>query len=223
MGGLIMKFSDELRRDVNDIWEASFNHPFIKGVADGTLPIECFKNYLQQDAYYLTHNASVLALLSAKTMDLEVKNKFAGLAELVTSWEMDLHRSNFEKLGVTEEDRKNFKPAPTAYAYTSHMYRAAYTGTEGDVMAAILPCAWLYFEIGGRLQGSAPGVPMYEEWINKYTGDTTFIQSQIDILDNIAERVTEAERQRMREYFIISSRYEYAFWEMSYSFEKWGA
>ena len=53
--------------------------------------------------------------------------------------------------------KDNFIPAPTAYAYTSHMYRAAYEGHLGDIIAAILPCYWLYYEIGERLKRMSAG------------------------------------------------------------------
>lgn len=220
-----MKFSEELRLAVDEIWEGSFNHPFVTGIADGTLSLDSFKYYVQQDAYYLSHYASVMAIGATKATDLEVKNKFAKLVLQITEWELELHKSNLEKLGVTEEDRKNFKPAPAAYAYTSHMYRAAHLGHVGDVLAAILPCGWLYTEIGQRLKGSKPGVEVYEDWIRTYSGEGSEegpgIQSQIDLLDEIAETVTEEDRQRMKEHFIISSQYEYLFWEMSYTFEQW--
>ncbi len=66
--------------------------------------------------------------------------------------ELSLHENFAKKLGITEEEKGHFIPAPTAYAYTSHMYRAAYEGHLGDIIAAILPCYWLYYEIGERLK-----------------------------------------------------------------------
>ncbi len=33
--------------------------------------------------------------------------------------------------------------------------------------------------------------------------------------------MTESDRKRMKQHFIISSQYEYSFWEMVYALEKW--
>ncbi|PFT73381.1 thiaminase II [Bacillus thuringiensis] len=180
-----MTFSQSLRKEVDSIWEASFNHPFVKKLGEGTLDLASFRYYVLQDSYYLSHFA--------------------------------------KKLGITKEEKDNFIPAPTAYAYTSHMYRAAYEGHLGDIIAAILPCYWLYYEIGEHLKECQPEEPIYNEWISAYGSDwfRTLVEEQITRLDTIAEKVTEADRKRMKQHFIISSQYEYSFWEMAYTLEKW--
>ena len=94
------------------------------------------------------------------------------------------------------------------------MYRAAYEGHLGDTIAAILPCYWLYYEIGERLKECQPEEPIYNEWISAYGSDwfRTLVEEQITRLDTIAEKVTEADRKRMKQHFIINSQYEYSFW-----------
>jgi thiaminase (transcriptional activator TenA) len=218
-----MKFSQEIRQAADSIWEASFNHPFVKGIGDGSLPLECFRYYVQQDAYYLSHFARVQALGAAKAEDLHTTSRLAAHSQGTYEAELSLHRNFSKQLGITDEERKSFKPAPTAYAYTSHMYRAAYSGHLGDVIAAILPCYWLYYEIGERLQGCTPDEPIYQEWIAAYGGEwfRTLVEEQITRLDEIAEKVTSADRERMKEHFIISSQYEHSFWEMAYTLESW--
>ncbi|MBP3953229.1 thiaminase II [Bacillus suaedae] len=218
-----MKFSEALRSKVDEIWQASFDHPFVTGIADGTLPLENFKYYVMQDSYYLSHFAKVQALGAAKASDLHTTNRMAIHSQGTYGAEMELHEKFSKLLGVEEEELKVFKPAPTAYAYTSHLYRAAYNGHLGDVIAAILPCYWLYYEIGERLVGSKPSEPIYQEWIDAYGGDwfRQLVEEQIDRLDEIAGQVTDEDRNRMEEHFIISSQYEYSFWDMAYRLETW--
>lgn len=218
-----MLFSEEIRKEADAIWEASFNHPFVKGIGDGTLSLDKFRYYVQQDAYYLTHFAKVQALGAAKAEDLQTTNSLAKHAQGTYEAEMSLHESFYKILNVTEEEKQNFKPAPTAYAYTSHMYRAAYTGHLGDIIAAILPCYWLYYEVGEKLKESKPGHEIYDKWIATYGGDEfkASVDEQINRINEIAEKVTEADRLRMKEHFMISSKYELAFWEMAYTLEDW--
>lgn len=218
-----MKFSQVVREEADHIWEASFEHPFVKGIGDGTLPLENFRYYVLQDSYYLTHFAKVQSLGAAKAQDLHTTNRMASHAMGTYEAEMALHKKFSSLLGITEAEKNSFKPAPTAYAYTSHMYRAAYTGHLGDIIAAILPCYWLYYEIGEKLKGCKPEEPIYQEWIGAYAGDwfRTSVEEQIDRLDILAEKVTAEERKRMKEHFIISSQYEYSFWEMAYKLEDW--
>lgn len=218
-----MLFSEEIRKEANPIWEASFKHPFVKGIADGSLPIECFRNYVMQDSYYLTHFAKVQALGAVKAEDLHTTNRMAVHAQGTYEAEMALHKSFSKRLGITEEERNNFKPAPTAYAYTSHLYRVSYSGHLGDVLAALLPCYWLYYEIGEMLQGCNPEEPIYQEWIAAYGGEwfKELVEEQIERINELAEKATHTDRERMKEHFVISSQYEYSFWEMAYRLENW--
>ncbi|OZM58221.1 thiaminase II [Lottiidibacillus patelloidae] len=218
-----MKFSAQLRNEANAIWEASFAHPFVKGIGKGDLPLENFRYYVMQDAYYLTHFAKVQALGAAKAGDLHTTARMAAHAQGTYEAELSLHENFSKRLGITKEEMENFKPAPTAYAYTSHMYRAAYEGHIGDIIAAILPCYWLYYEVGERLTDESPQEPIYQEWIAAYGGEwfRELVEEQINRLDAIAETVSEKDRERMKEHFIISSYYELDFWEMAYTLEKW--
>lgn len=218
-----MSFSKRLREKVNPIWEASFDHPFVTKLADGSLDLRCFRYYVLQDSYYLSHFARVQALGAAKATDLSMTASFANHAQNTYEAELSLHENFSKKLGISQEEKETFQPAPTAYAYTSHMYRAAYEGHVGDILAAILPCYWLYYEIGERLKGSKPGEEIYQEWIDAYGSEwfRTLVEEQIARLDRIAEQVTETDRKRMEQHFIISSQYEYSFWEMAYTLEQW--
>lgn len=218
-----MSFSKLLRQEVNSIWEASFRHPFVTNLGEGSLDLKCFRYYVLQDSYYLSHFARVQALGAAKAADLQTTASMAHHAQNTYQAELSLHRNFSEKLGITEEEKENFIPAPTAYAYTSHLYRAAYEGHLGDIIASILPCYWLYYEIGEHLKGCQPEEPIYQEWIAAYGSDwfRTLVEEQIARLDAIAENVTEADRERMKQHFIISSQYEYSFWEMAYTLEHW--
>jgi thiaminase/transcriptional activator TenA len=218
-----MLFSERIRRAADESWEASFRHPFVTGVADGSLPVERFKYYVLQDAYYLSQFAKVQALGAAKAGDLYTSGRMAGHAQSTYQAELALHEKFGALLGITDEQRARFEPAPTAYAYTSHLLRAAYEGRLGDIVAAILPCYWLYCEIGERFKEARPEHPVYQEWVNAYGSDwfRTLVQEQIGRLDAIAERASEEERVRMERHFVISSRYELAFWEMAYRMESW--
>ncbi|MGD6872109.1 thiaminase II [Sutcliffiella horikoshii] len=218
-----MKFSQLVREKANHIWEASFHHPFVKGIADGTLSLESFKYYVLQDAYYLSHFAKVQAYAGAKAFDLQTTARLAAHAQGTYEAELSLHENFSRRLGVTEAEKEAFQAAPTAHAYTSHMYRAVLTGGLGEVIAALLPCYWLYYEIGERLKDCTPSEPIYQEWIAAYGGEwfKELVEEQINRLDELADKATEEEKARMLEYFTISSQYEYSFWEMAYTLEQW--
>jgi len=221
--GIAVKLSSQCLQASKELWDASFNHPFVKGIGTGELSLEKFKHYVLQDSYYLSNFAKIQSYGGAVAQDLHTTNRLAIHAQGTYEAEMGLHRKFSELLGITEEEKKNFKPAPTAYAYTSHLYRAAFSGKLGHIIAALLPCYWLYLEVGERLKDCKPEEPIYQEWIATYNGEwfRKLVLEQIERLDEIADKVTQADRDEMVEIFKISSYYEWQFWEMSYTLEDW--
>lgn len=218
-----MKFSDQLRAKADALWQKSFEHPFVTGVADGSLPLENFKYYVLNDSYYLSIFAKVQALGAAKADDLFTAGRMAAHAQGTYEAELSLHESFSKRLGITDEERAQFQPSPSAYAYSTHILSVAYTGTLGEIIAVMLPCYWLYWEIGLKLQGQVPAEPIYQDWINAYGGDwfAELVREQIDRLDALAEKATPEERKRMERHFMMSSEYELAFWQMAYELETW--
>ncbi|WP_079709614.1 thiaminase II [Paraliobacillus ryukyuensis] len=218
-----MLFSDQIQQEIEPVWQASIQHPFVKEIGEGTLPLENFRFYIMQDAYYLTHFAKVQSLGAAKASDLATTKKMNVHAQGTYEAELSLHETFSKLLNITEQDQRVFQPAPTAYAYTSHLYQAAYQGHLGDIIAAILPCYWIYHDVGEALKDKQPEEPIYQEWLNAYGSEwfKNLVKEQINHLNEIAETVTPDERERMKNHFIISVQYEYMFWEMAYHLEQW--
>lgn len=214
-------FSTHVRNKADALWQKSFEHAFIREVTAGTLPSGKFSHYVLNDSYYLTIFAKVQAIAAAKSNNLDTIGRMAFHAESTVKAEHALHETFFGMLGVTKD--ASFMPAPTTYKYTSHLLATAATGSMADIIASILPCYWLYWEIGQRYRTAQPNHPIYNKWIEAY-GDEWFgelVQEQIQRLNELAEAATDAERNRMEQLFLISSQYELEFWDMAYNMESW--
>lgn len=214
-----MSFSDTLCTEAQPIWEAIHRHPFLLELQAGTLPIEKFRFFLAQDWYYLDAFARTVGLLLGRartTPDLERLSP-----RLLTPVEKPLHRKLFDLAGLTEEAVAVAPIAPTNRAYMNHMLTAAALGSPGEAIAALLPCPWTYDEIGRRLP--AVSHPVYGEWAAFYREG--FLRESVSawrsLLDEAAAEAGPFERERLREAFLTSSRYEHAFWEMAYRMETW--
>jgi thiaminase/transcriptional activator TenA len=160
-------------------------------------------------------------MAASKARDLSTIGRLAFHAQSTVEAEHALHETFFDMLGIRNDE--TFQPAPTAYKYTSHLLSVAHNGTVGEIVAAILPCYWLYWEIGQRHRDAKPNHPIYDKWVETY-GNHRFgdlAQEQIARLDELAEQATDRERHRMEQWFLISSQYELEFWEMAYTLETW--
>lgn len=216
-----MGFSDELRTLANPIWSRSLSHPFVTGIGDGSLAVEKFRFYVCQDYVFLVEYARVLALAVAKGHDLPVMEKFAELLHATLVTEMALHRSYCGEFGISPEALAETRAAPTTYAYTRHLLETAWSGSLGEIVASLFPCAWGYWEIGRTLlaRGTPAHAPLYARWIELYASKEygEVAQWAKDLLDRLGADASSSERERMRDRFLLSSRYEHAFWEMSWN------
>ena len=138
------QFTDELRGVAAHIWEADIKHPFVRGIADGSLPTEKFKFYLIQDYLFLLDYSRVFAHGVIKAHDEPTMAMFSQLLNETLNTEMDLHRGYCEKFGISAAEMEAASMAPTTHAYTRHLLNVAEIGTLAELIAGVLPCQWGY-------------------------------------------------------------------------------
>ena len=107
-----MRFTEQLRRQTADLRLQVLEHPFVKGIGDGDLPLESFRFYMCQDYVFLVDYCRVLALAVAKADDLETMGRFAGLLHETLNTEMDLHRGFAAKFGISAQELEDTQGAP---------------------------------------------------------------------------------------------------------------
>ena len=219
-----MSFTERIRPDADRIWEAIIEHPMVEGIGDGTLDESPFRYWVKQDYVYLIEYNRVFAHGAAGAPSLDRMGTFAELLDETLNTEMDLHRSYAAEFGISQEELEATEPSPTTRAYTDFLVRTAATGTFGDLVAALLPCMWGFNETGLRLaEDGLPDDDRYATWIEMYSGDefTELAEWCKDLMDDVAADSTEADRERYRELFLTSARYEYLFWDAAWREEEW--
>ena len=113
--------------------------------------------------------------------------------------------------------------APTNYAYTNHLLAAAYQKSFAHGVAAVLPCYWIYWEVGKELREKGSKNADYQRWIDQYSGEE-FGQAVFQVLDMVnteAEHLDISSREELKEIFRTSTRYEWMFWDMAWRQEDW--
>jgi len=218
-------FTDRLFAKAAPIWEQFYRHPFVQGLGDGTLPPDTFAFYMKQDYLFLIDYAKLFAVASTKAYDLPTSAKFAGLMEATLHEEMELHRQYAERFGITTAELEATEPSFAMLAYTSYTLKVAHTGSLAELVSALLPCMWSYWEIGKRLAKveGATAHPLYGEWVKTYSSPEfgALAQWLIEMMDQLAEGKNEQELARMEQHFLITSKMELQFWHMAYRKELW--
>ena len=220
-----MSFSEHLRKIAQPIWNAQLKHPFVIQLGDGTLPERKFKYYILQDARFLGDLARVFSAAAQKAPDSESALRFNKLAEETIIVERSLHESYGKQWKMTAKQMTSVPMAPTNFAYTRHMLAVAATGSACEITVVALPCAWIYCVVGKHLLRKGPpakGHP-YRDWLMLYASPE-FAEVQKWMrkkVDQWAKEASRAEKERMEEAFVISSRYEWMFWDMAFAEEEW--
>lgn len=219
-----MSFSEELRREAEPIFNAIFEHPFVKGIANGSLRPEQLVHYVKQDFEYLSSFIRIYGIAISKCETREDMEMFNKQISFILHSEVHPHNNFCQIAGVSYDELQGYALAPAAHQYIRHMLSVAHEGTLGEILAVLLPCPWTYWEIGKKLinEIKPDSTHPFYEWIHFYGDRTDTITEKFCArLDELAEEASEKEKEKMREHFLLSCQLEYMFWDMAYKLEEW--
>ena len=186
--------------------------------------MERFSYFILQDYVYLLDFAQVLCLGGAKSSDLQTLEMFCHHALGAVEVERSFHATFAKNLGLSRAQLEHVAKGPATQAYINHLQSTARGGTLGETVAAVLPCYWIYGEVGRRLYKNRPNRPkIYRQWIEMYASSEFWqlVREQIHLIDHLGAAASRSEKQCMADNFILSCRYEWLFWEQAYRQEKW--
>lgn len=216
-------FTATLWESIRSIYDAILAHPFIQGLTDGKLDRSVFEFYVVQDALYLREFARALSIAAARAPDEETIILFAEHAKGTIVVERALHEAFFKTFGLSEDEVRATPMAPVNLAYTSYLLSVAYGNPFYEGLAALLPCYWIYWEVGKALEKRGTPDPLYQEWIDTYSSEDFAgpVQAVLRLTDRIAEALHPGALEAMKRHFVTTSRYEWMFWDMGYRREQW--
>jgi thiaminase/transcriptional activator TenA len=215
---------ERLRSDCAELWEKLHAHPFIQGLADGTLPPDSFRFYIEQNLQYLLEYARAMALAAGRAGDVETMRIFS--ADLTNIVEEEIPENRELLARVLELGARDLKGsegmAPATVTYTGFLVKTAATSRPVEVMAAIVPCAWSYGDIASRRRDQIVEHPVYAEWVRffaspDYAGVVERMQADFEWL--VAS--DDVPFERLSFLFTTAVRLERGFWDMAYAREHW--
>lgn len=218
-----MKFSEQIHAAIEPVWQRCYEHPFLRGLANGTLPTDKFKFYLLQDNQYLD---AFIKLHQALAKKMPTKEMAAPLLEALKPGdnEIDKRQKIVDAVHITDSQVSSTELAPVATAYINHMYYQAYFVSPSAGVASLLPCYWSYAECFKKMAEAGPHTTSaYQAFIDLYAADDfqTGSANLVKLVDQLANQGNEETRQQMKHAFDLSSDYELMYWQMSFDREQW--
>ncbi|MEM8948409.1 MAG: thiaminase II [Pseudomonadota bacterium] len=218
-----MSFSEDAWTRIASIYQQILEMPFNQELAGGTLSRDRFIHYMLQDAHYLIHFGKALAVTGARAPDPDAMIQFTHSAESCVVVERALHEGFFKAYDINVEDAAATKPSPTCSHYINYLLATAHNAPYEVSVAALLPCFWIYGEVGKHLLKIAAADNPYQAWIDTYA-DEEFekgIRKVIGIADSTFASTTPVIREQMFEAFERASILEWMFWDSAYRLETW--
>ena len=207
-------FSVEVFTELQPVLQRIFDHPFNVELALGTLSRERFCFYMQQDSLYLVDFARALALTGSRLVQERRIAALLAASHDALMVERSLHEHYFAEYGASPDAQES----PTCVGYTSFLLATASLWSLNEALAAMLPCYWIYREVGNRIARTAVSPNPYAKWIETYTDKDYSVRVDrfIELVDVTAAEATEQERLRMKDRFITAAYFEYYFWDDAY-------
>ena len=206
----------EAWKAAESIYQDIIAHPFITELAAGTLAPEKFDRYLAQDELYVGNYGRQMFELAELIPDPEQHSMFSEFAREGIEGEKAMHALLIDRFGIDTA----VPPSPVTAAYNAHTQAAIATGSKEIGLAAMLPCMWVYNEVGLHILRTAhvEGNP-YKEWIQEYGNDafTQGVNKVLALADEYAAAADAQTRERMTSVYVEATRYEYLFWDYGYS------
>lgn len=218
-----MSFSRDAWDRNASLFERTLQKPFNAELAAGTLSASRFRHYMIQDAHYLLAYGRALAVVAAKADDADAVVQFAAAAQEAVVVERALHDGFMKQFGISPEQFARTPLSPTSEHYTSYLMATAWGQSYAIGLAALLPCFWIYAEVGRRIHESAAPNNPYQAWIDTYAGEEFHeaVRGVVETVDRVASSADPATIEKMHAAYTQAARLEWMFWDAAYREEGW--
>ena len=218
-----MSFSQEVWQRNLDLYQKTLTLPFNQELAQGTLSKEVLSHYVIQDAHYLLAYGRALAVCAAKAFEADDVIQFAEAARIAIVVERSLHDGFMQEFDIT---KKEFESTPLTLAchhYTSFLTATAWSESYPVVLASLLPCFWIYAEVGKDIVKNSIENNPYQAWVDTYSGEefNEAVRNVIATIDKVAARCDADTLEKMHHAYTTAAKLEWLFWDSASDQRQW--
>jgi thiaminase/transcriptional activator TenA len=218
-----MSFTTEIWKKNAALFASIRTMPFNQELAAGSLSQERFRHYMIQDAHYLIAFGRALAIVAAKADNTDEIVQFSDAAHTAIIVERSLHTDFMQQFNVSQAAFSATPLSPATHHYISYMLANAWSASYPVALAGLLPCFWIYAEIGRDILARTVKSNPYEAWISTYSGEEfhAAVRAVIATVDRVAEVASTETRRNMHLAYTRAAKLEWMFWDSAYRLEQW--
>ena len=217
-----MKPSEKINALSGERWRGFLSHPFVRGIADGSLPIEKFRYFMVQDHKYLMEYAKIFAIGIVRSETEEDMRIFSSLVTDAIDTENAVHQAYLRELGISRAMIDGTPMSLNNSSYTSYMIAEAEKGGLPEIAVSALACSWSYKVVGDGLAASFPDSlqhPFYGRWVRMYSGEEYAAANDglVSLVDRFCAPLPAARLERLLKIVQICTDYECQFWDAAWT------
>ena len=218
-----MTFSQDVWQRNLDLYQKILALPFNQELANGTLDSQAFCHYVIQDAHYLLAYGRALAVAAAKADEADDVIQFSEAAKIAIIVERSLHKDFMQAFAITKTEFERTPLTLACHHYTSFLTATAWSESYPVVLAALLPCFWIYAEVGHDIVSKSVENNPYQAWVDTYSGEEfhTAVRNVIATVDKVAARCDQDTLAKMHAAYTMGAKLEWLFWDSAYQQREW--
>ena len=218
-----MTFSQDVWQRNLDLYQKILALPFNQELANGTLDSQAFCHYVIQDAHYLLAYGRALAVAAAKADEADDVIQFSEAAKIAIIVERSLHKDFMQAFAITKTEFESTPLTLACHHYTSFLTATAWSESYPVVLAALLPCFWIYAEVGHDIVSKSVENNPYQAWVDTYSGEEfhTAVRNVIATVDKVAARCDADTLAKMHAAYSMGAKLEWLFWDSAYQQREW--
>ena len=218
-----MTFSQDVWQRNLDLYQKILALPFNQELANGTLDSQAFCHYVIQDAHYLLAYGRALAVAAAKAYEADDVIQFSEAAKIAIIVERSLHKDFMQAFAITKTEFESTPLTLACHHYTSFLTATAWSESYPVVLAALLPCFWIYAEVGHDIVSKSVENNPYQAWVDTYSGEEfhTAVRNVIATVDKVAARCDADTLAKMHAAYTMGAKLEWLFWDSAYQQREW--
>ena len=218
-----MSFSQDLWQRNLALYQKTLALPFNQELAQGTLSQEVFSHYVIQDAHYLLAYGRALAVCAAKAFTADDVMQFSEAAKIAIVVERSLHDSFMREFDISKTQFETTPLTLACHHYTSFLTATAWSESYPVVLASLLPCFWIYAEVGKDIVNHSIANNPYQAWIDTYSGEDFHqaVRNVINTIDQVAARCDADTLEKMHHADTNAAKLEWLFWDSAYDQRQW--
>ncbi|MGS4946405.1 TenA family protein [Meridianimarinicoccus sp. RP-17] len=178
------RISDRILADNDAVLSRMLDHPFVRQIAAGTLPVQGWHRYLVYEGAFVDTAVSIFAYATAKAPDLHSKRWLIGVQDALVRDQIPYFEDSFATLGI---DRHIAIP-PSVRAFDDGMLAIARDGDFADIVTAMFAAEWMYWTWCSRAAAHPIADPHIRRWIDLHADDGFAAQARWlkDTIDRVA-------------------------------------